>query len=200
MILLNLVIIVLIWSVIQPKSYLSWAAEVIPAIVVIIILIATYGKYQFSTLAYSIVAFLSILAFIGGHYTFAEVPFFNQIKDYFHLQRNHYDRLCHLLTGLAAIVIREIFIVIPVIQRGFWINIVSFCSLVTISASYEIVEWLSTKTPIQHRVAKDFLGMQGDKWDAQWDMSLALIGAALALLTLSTFHDTLLEKKLLKLK
>lgn len=106
--LLAIVLIVFTWSVIKPSSYLDWLAEVSPGVVAIIVVVCIYHKFRFTTFSYIIIALLSILTFIGGHYTYSEVPLFNWLKEEFHFQRNHYDRFGHFLKGLLAIVIREI--------------------------------------------------------------------------------------------
>ncbi|MFB9758056.1 DUF2238 domain-containing protein [Ectobacillus funiculus] len=193
--LLLVITAIFIWSVIKPYGYLAWAAEILPAIIGLIIVIATYNKFRLTTLSYIIIAILVIIMFVGGHYTYSRVPLFNWIKDDFDLNRNHYDRLGHLLKGLFAIVIREILLRKTPLTKGPWlITIITSISL-AIAALYEIIEWLSLKITKGRKVAKDFLGMQGDIWDAQWDMSLALIGSLLALLTLSKLHNRLLRKK-----
>jgi putative membrane protein len=192
--LLVVVIAVLIWSVIKPAVFWTWVAEVSPAVVALIIIIFTYKKFRLTSLAYWIIAILSILTFIGGHYTYAEVPLFNWIKDEFHLHRNHYDRFGHFLKGLSAIVVREILIRNTPLTKGAWLFAISTSIVLAIAALYEIVEWLSTKLPYAKKTTEDFLGMQGDKWDAQWDMSFALIGSILALLIFSKLHNQQLRK------
>lgn len=192
--LLIVVVLVFIWSVIKPLEFLTWVAEVFPAVVILIIVIAIYNKFRLTTLSYFIIALLSILAFIGGHYTYAEVPFFNWIKDEFHLNRNHYDRLGHFLKGLSAIVLRELLIRNTPLTKGSWLFGISTSIVLALAALYEIIEWLSTKLPHVGKENEDFLGMQGDFWDAQWDMSLALIGSILSLLIFSKLHDKLLNK------
>lgn len=192
--LLIIVLIVFIWSVIKPSSYLDWLAEVSPGIVAITVAVCIYRKFRFTTFSYFIIALLSILTFIGGHYTYSEVPFFNWIKDEFHLQRNHYDRFGHFLKGLLAIVIREILIRKTPLTKGAWLTGITISILLAIAAFYEIIEWLSTRISKGSKGAKDFLGMQGDKWDAQWDMFLALLGAILALLLFTKLHDKFLKR------
>lgn len=192
--LLVVVVLVFIWSVIKPLEFLTWVAEVSPAVVVLIIVIAIYNKFRLTTLSYFIIALLSILAFIGGHYTYTEVPFFNWLKDEFHLERNHYDRFGHFLKGLSAIVVREILIRNTPLAKGSWLFGISTSIVLAFAALYEIIEWLSTKLPNAEKGNEDFLGMQGDFWDAQWDMSLALIGSILSLLIFSKLHDELLGK------
>ena len=192
--LLLVVTIIFIWSVIKPVSYLDWLAEVSPGVVILIIVIATYNKFRFTTLSYFIIAILSILTFIGGHYTYSEVPFFNWIQDEFDLQRNNYDRFGHFLKGLSAILIRELLLRKTQLTRGAWLFGITVSIVLAVAALYEIIEWLSTKISSGGKVTKDFLGMQGDQWDAQWDMALALVGSILALLLFSKLHDKLLRE------
>lgn len=192
--LLLVVTAVFIWSVIKPARYSTWAAEAIPAVLGLIIIIATYNKFRFTTLSYIIITILAIIMFVGGHYTYSKVPFFNWIKDVFDLNRNHYDRFGHLIKGLFTIVIREILLRKTQLTNGFWLVTISISISLAIAALYEIIEWIAFKITKGGTAAKDFLGTQGDVWDAQWDMSLALVGSILALLTLSTLHNGLLKK------
>ena len=143
--LLLVVTIIFIWSVIKPVSYLDWLAEVSPGVVILIIVIATYNKFRFTTLSYFIIAILSILTFIGGHYTYSEVPFFNWIQDEFDLQRNNYDRFGHFLKGLSAILIRELLLRKTQLTRGAWLFGITVSIVLAVAALYEIIEWLSTK-------------------------------------------------------
>lgn len=193
--LLLVVTAIFIWSVIKPYGYLAWAAEALPAIIGLIIVIATYNKFRLTTLSYIIITILVIIMFVGGHYTYSRVPLFNWIKDAFDLNRNHYDRLGHLLKGLFAIVIREILLRKTPLTKGPWLVAIITSISLAIAALYEIIEWLSLKFTKGRKISKDFLGMQGDIWDAQWDMSLALIGSLLALFILSKLHNRLLKKK-----
>jgi putative membrane protein len=193
--LLVVVIVVFIWSVIKPAVFWTWAAEAGPSVVALIIIILTYKKFRLTSLSYWIIALLSILTFIGGHYTYAEVPLFNWIKDEFNLQRNHYDRFGHFLKGLSAIVVREILIRNTPLTKGNWLFAISTSIVLAIAALYEIVEWLSTKLPYAKKATEDFLGMQGDEWDAQWDMSFALIGSILALIVFSKLHNRQLKNQ-----
>ncbi|PUB09452.1 DUF2238 domain-containing protein [Paenisporosarcina sp. OV554] len=189
-----IVIIFFIWSVYKPAEFLTWVAEVSPAVVVLIIVIATYKRFRFTTLSYFIIALLSILTFIGGHYTYEEVPLFNWIKDEFHLNRNDYDRFGHFLKGLGVIVVREIVIRNTPLTKGTWLFGISTSIVLAVAALYEIIEWLSTKLPNAGHATKNFLGMQGDRWDAQWDMSFALVGSILSYLVFSNLHNKLLIK------
>lgn len=191
---LAIALIVFIWSVIKPSSYLDWLAEVSPGIVAIIIVVYIYPIFRFTTISYLIITLLSILTFIGGHYTYSEVPLFNWIKEEFDLHRNNYDRFGHFLKGLLTIVIREILIRKTPLTKGAWLTGISISILLAIAAFYEIIEWLSTRISKGSKGAKDFLGMQGDRWDAQWDMSLALLGSIITLLLLTKLHDKYLKR------
>jgi putative membrane protein len=188
------VTIVFIWSVFKPAEFLTWVAEVSPAVVVLIIVIAIYNKFRLTSLSYFIIAILSILTFIGGHYTYEEVPLFNWIKDEFHLNRNHYDRFGHFLKGLGVIVVRELLIRQTPLTKAPWLFGIATSIVLAIAALYEIIEWLSTKLPNAGEGTKAFLGMQGDVWDAQWDMLFALIGSILSLLIFSKLQNKLLKK------
>jgi putative membrane protein len=192
--LLSLVTAVFIWSVIQPEGYLIWTMEVLPAVVVLIILIAAYNKFRFTTLSYFIMAILSITMFVGAHYTYSKVPLFNWIQDYFELNRNHYDRFGHFLKGLFSIVIREVLIRKTPLKKGPWLFAVTLSFALAIGALYEIIEWLASIISKGGKASKDFLGTQGDFWDAQWDMTLTLVGSIIVMLTLSKLHNKLLRR------
>ncbi|WP_260286668.1 DUF2238 domain-containing protein [Peribacillus aracenensis] len=191
---LLLVTAVFIWSVIKPEGYLIWTMEVFPAVVFLIYILATYNKFRLTTLSYFVIAVLSITMFIGGHYTYSKVPAFNWLKDHYDLNRNHYDRFGHFLKGLFAIVIREILIRKTPLTKGPWLFAVTLSFALAIGALYEIIEWITAIVSNGGKASKEFLGTQGDIWDAQWDMSLALIGSILVLFTLSKLHDKLLRK------
>ncbi|MFC3884135.1 DUF2238 domain-containing protein [Bacillus songklensis] len=193
--LLLAVIAVFIWSVIKPAGYLTWVLEVSPAVIGLIVVMAAYNKFRLTALSYIIIAILAIMMFIGGHYTYSKVPLFNWIKDVFDFKRNHYDRFGHFLKGSFAIVIREILLRKTPLTTGPWLVVIVLGISLAIAALYEITEWLVSKITKGGKAAKDFLGTQGDIWDAQWDMSFALVGSILALLILSKLHDRLLKKK-----
>jgi putative membrane protein len=194
--LLLFVTAVFIWSMIKPVGrYLTWTLEVSPAVVGMIIVIATYNKFRLTTLSYTIIAILAILTFVGGHYTYSKVPLFNWIKDVFDLKRNHYDRFGHFLKGLFAIIIREILLRKTPLTKGPWLFAIITSISLAIASLYEIIEWLVSKITKGGKAAKDFLGTQGDIWDTQWDMSFTLVGSILTLLILSKLHNRLLKKK-----
>jgi len=195
LILLLIVFAVFIWSAIKPVGYGIWTMEVLPAVIGLLVLIAIYKKFQLTTLSYLIIAILSIFTFIGGHYTYSEVPFFNWIKDDFHFERNHYDRFGHFLKGLLIIVIREILVRTSPLSKGKWLAFLSLSVALSIAALYEIIEWIVSVITHGGKASKDFLGTQGDIWDSQWDMSLTCVGSIIALVLFTSIHNKYLRKK-----
>lgn len=196
LLLLLVVIAVCIWSLFKPASYLSWTLEATPAIIVLIIALSTYKKFRLTTLSYVIIVIMAILMFVGGHYTYSKVPLFNWIKDTFDFKRNHYDRFGHFIKGMFSIVIREILLRKTRLTKGTWLFWIVTSISLAISAMYEIIEWISFMIGKGGKTAKNFLGNQGDIWDAQWDMVLTLAGTIIALLFLSKLHNRLLRKEL----
>ncbi|WP_420768124.1 DUF2238 domain-containing protein [Parageobacillus thermoglucosidasius] len=194
--LLLVIVAVFIWSAIKPASYLTWALEVSPAVVGLIIVITIYHRFRFTTLSYVIMAVLAILMFVGGHYVYSRVPLFDWIKDTYDLKRNHYDRFGHLLKGLFAIVLREILLRKTPLTKGTWLFAIVVSMSLAIAALYEIIEWLVAKISKGGEASKNFLGIQGDIWDTQWDMLCSLIGSIVALLIFSKLHDKLLKKEI----
>jgi putative membrane protein len=181
--LLFVVMLVLIWSLIKPEEgYMVLLMEVLPSVLVLVFLISRYNQFRLTTVSYVIITLLVILTFIGGHYSYSKVPLFTWIKDYFDLQRNHYDRFGHFIKGLMVIVIIEILLKKTALMKSKTTNFIALCITLAIGAFYEIIEWLSTKIGKEGKATKDFLGMQGDMWDAQWDMSLLLVGSILSLI------------------
>lgn len=184
---------VLIWSAIHPSDRFTWWLEVIPALIGVLILLFTYRFFTFTTLVYFLVLIHSSILFIGGHYTYAEMPLFNWFKDIWGLDRNYYDRLGHFAQGfIPAIIIRELLIRTSPLKNSKWlpITVVSMC--LAISAVYELVEFFVAV--LTGEAAEAFLGTQGDVWDTQWDMLLALIGSIISYITLSKTHSQQLMK------
>lgn len=184
---------VFIWSVIKPHDYFTWFLEVFPAIIALVILVGTYRAFQFSHLVYWLILVHAVILMIGGHYTYAEVPLFTWLKDIFALSRNNYDKVGHFAQGFVpAMVAREILIRKSPLKPGKWLFFIVVCICLAISALYELIEWwVAVGTG---EAAESFLGTQGDIWDSQSDMFLALIGAISALVLLGKYHDTLLIK------
>jgi putative membrane protein len=180
--------IVFIWSYIGCVDRLTWIMEVAPVILGTIVLIAIYPSFRFSRLVCWFLCIHAIVLMIGGHYTYAEVPLFNWLRDTFDLSRNYYDRVGHFLQGFVpALIAREALIRLEVIKRSRWLNFVIVCICLAISAAYELVEWQAAVWTGSK--ADAFLGTQGDPWDTQWDMAMALIGAFAAIVFLPKIHD-----------
>ena len=186
---------VLIWSAINPKDYFTWFLEVIPAIIALIVLALTYRKFKLTTLIYSLILIHCIILMIGGHYTYAQVPLFDFIKEVFNQDRNNYDKVGHLAQGFVpAMIAREIIIRKNIIQIEAWRNFFIVCFCLAFSAFYELIEWWIAV--LSNEASNDFLGTQGYIWDTQSDMAWALFGAILALIFLRKLHT----KQLLNIK
>lgn len=191
--LLLLFFAVMIWSVINPKDLFTWLLEVLPALVGLVVIIFTYHRFRLTNLVYFLVLVHAIILIVGGHYTYAEMPLFNYLRDTFHLDRNYYDRLGHFAQGfIPAIIVREILLRKSGLNRGKLLSFITISICLAISASYELVEWgVAVATG---SAADEFLGTQGDIWDTQWDMFMALWGATISLVSMSNLHDKFLRK------
>jgi putative membrane protein len=193
LVLLLMVAVVIGWSAWRPFDRLTWWLEVSPGLAAILLLLATYRRFRLTTFCYTLIGLHICVLCVGGHYTYAQVPLFDWLRPVFGWQRNHYDRLGHLMQGLVpAIAAREVIIRLDVVRRRKWIPffVVSIC--LAVSACYELLEWWAAL--IGGSAANEFLGSQGDVWDTQSDMFLALIGAVCAIVFLSAFHDRALRK------
>ncbi len=164
----------------------------LPALIGFIILAVTYSKFRLTKLTYTLILIHCIILMVGGHYTYAEVPFFDWIRDYFDLERNNYDKVGHLAQGfIPAIIAREIFIRKSIINSTAWQNFLIVCFCLALSAFYELIEWWVAL--LSGESAEAFLGTQGYVWDTQSDMALALLGAVLALIVFRKIHDNQLK-------
>ncbi len=183
-----LFLIGLLLSAIQPKEYFTWFLEVLPAILGFFILIFTFKKFQFTNYTYFFIVLHCIILFIGGHYTYAEVPFFEWIKETFEQSRNNYDKVGHFAQGFVpAMIIRELFIRKNVIANTSYFNFIIVSICLAISAAYEWIEWWVSISTGEGGDA--FLGTQGYVWDTQSDMLLATIGAVCMVLFFSKSQD-----------
>jgi putative membrane protein len=184
---------VLIWSGLEPKDYLTWILETAPALIAFAVLIATRRQFPLTGLAYNLILVHSLILMVGGHYTYAEVPLFDWLKDIFNLERNNYDKVGHFAQGFVpAIIAREILIRKHVVQNIKWLNFLLICICLAISAFYELIEW--GVALLSKEAAEAFLGTQGYIWDTQSDMAYALVGAMLALVLLSRIHDRQIDR------
>lgn len=179
---------ILAWSAIEPKDYATWTLEVLPAIAAAAVLWFTRHPFPLTRMLYLLILVHCMVLIVGGHYTYAEVPLFDWIRDAFGQERNNYDKLGHFMQGFVpAIVAREITIRKAVFVNAEWRNLFIVGLCMGISAVYELVEWVVAL--ISDEAAEAFLGTQGDVWDTQSDMAFALAGAILALILLGRLHD-----------
>lgn len=193
LILIGLFIIGLICSGIQPFDYFTWALEVFPAILGLVILIFTFKQFQFTFLTYCFILLHSYILFIGGHYTYAEVPLFDWIKEAFNLSRNNYDKVGHFAQGfIPAMIIRELFVRKNIITNKKWLHFIVVCICLSFSAVYEFLEWWIALLSGEN--ADAFLGTQGYIWDTQSDMFYATIGAITMLFLLAKKQDKNISK------
>jgi putative membrane protein len=152
----------------------------------------TFKKFQFTFLTYSLIIVHCYVLFIGGHYTYAQVPLFDWIKEAFDQNRNNYDKVGHFTQGFVpAIIARELFIRHAVVKPGGWLTFLTVCTCLSISVFYEFLEWFVAEASGQS--AEAFLGTQGYVWDTQSDMLYAGIGAACAILLLGKFQNNLIR-------
>ncbi len=187
-ILIILFFVGIILSGIHPHDYFTWFLEVFPAIIGFIILLFTFKKFTFTYLTYSLILLHCCILFIGGHYTYAEVPFFNWIKIVFDQSRNNYDKVGHFAQGFVpALIIREIFIKKQIVSLKGWQSFIIVCICISISVCYEFLEWFVAL--LSGESGDAFLGTQGFVWDTQSDMLFANIGAICAIICLSKIQD-----------
>jgi putative membrane protein len=178
----------LAWSAIYPKDNVTWLLEVMPALFGFVVLLATRRKFPLTSLAYVLILFHCVILMVGGHYTYAEVPLFDWIRDWFGQERNNYDKVGHFVQGFVpAIIAREILVRNAIVAGRGWLAFIVVCICLAISACYELIEWWVAIW--SGASAEAFLGTQGYLWDTQSDMLYALIGAIAALLLLSGRHD-----------
>lgn len=191
-----IVLLVLAWSGYQPHDYFTWLLEVVPVLVAVPILVVTRQRFRLTDLSYILIAVHATILMVGGHYTYAEVPWFNWLRDAWDLSRNHYDRVGHLAQGFVpAMIAREILLRTTALRVGKMLFFLVVCVSLAISASYELVEWGVAALSGSDVVA--FLATQGDVWDTQKDMLMALIGSVLAQWLLAAKQDQQLRQLLM---
>ena len=188
-----ILVILLVISGIQPFDRITWWLEVIPVLIVLPLLFATYKTFPLTAILYVLIFSHAIVLIIGGAYSYARVPLGFEIAQWFSLDRNPYDKLGHFMQGFVpAMVAREILIRNHILSKGKMLSFIVICIVLAISASYELIEWAAALSLGQG--AEEFLGTQGDEWDTQSDMFFALIGSITALLLLSQWHDRQIAK------
>lgn len=191
---IGLFLAVLVWSGIGPKDYVTWGLEVAPAVLGGLVLWVTRERFPLTPLVYALVLFHCVVLMVGGHYTYAEVPLGDWVRELVDGSRNNYDKLGHFVQGFVpAMIARELMIRLRVFNSDAWRNfyIVSFC--LGFSAFYELIEWWVAL--LSDEAAEAFLGTQGYVWDTQSDMGWALFGALAALVLLGRLHDRQLQER-----
>ena len=185
--------LLLVVSGIAPSDRLTWILEVFPVIVGMPLVVATYRRFPLTGLLYSLLFLHAIILMVGGHYSYAEVPLGFWVRDAFDLARNHYDRLGHFAQGFVpAILAREILSRCSPLAQTRWLPFLVVSVCLAFSAFYELIEWWGAL--VFGSDATAFLATQGDVWDTQWDMFLALLGAITALIALTKPHDLQLAR------
>lgn len=181
-------IAILVWSGIGPHDRFTWFLEVAPVLIGVPILVYVYPRFRFTPLVYTLIWVHAAILMVGGHYTYAQVPFGFWLQEAFGFGRNHYDRIGHFAQGfIPAMLAREIFLRASPLRGSRWLPFLVVCFCLAFSAFYELIEFWTALA--SGEAATDFLGTQGDVWDTQWDMQLALIGAVTALVTLAGVQD-----------
>lgn len=185
-------LVILVWSGIHPKDHFIWFLEVVPAIVGALVLVMIYSKVKLTLLVYCLIWLLALVLMLGGHWTYAEMPLFSWLRDEYGLARNYYDRVGHFMQGFVpAIIAREILLRNGVVKGRGWLFFLVTCICLAISAFYEFTEWWVALA--SGSAADEFLATQGDIWDTQWDMFLALCGAIASQVLLARRHDRQLD-------
>lgn len=178
----------LVYTGIDTPDRPTWLMEVAPVLIALPFFILTAKSFPLTPLLYTLLFIHALILIHGGHYTYAEEPFFNWLQSEFNMARNNYDKVGHLAQGfIPAILIREILLRKSGIKRGGWLVLVILLSVMGVSAIYELIEWGAAEALGQE--ADAFLGSQGDVFDTQKDMFCAGIGGFFALLLLSRRHD-----------
>ncbi|WP_205032177.1 DUF2238 domain-containing protein [Hwanghaeella grinnelliae] len=178
----------LVVSGIGPFDRLTWFLEVWPVMLGLPLLVLTSGRFPLSFLVYVLLFVHALILLVGGHYSYANVPLGFWLQDVFDFTRNHYDRIGHLAQGfIPALLAREILVRTSPLKGSRWLPFLVVCFCLAFSALYELLEWAAAV--VLGEGADEFLGTQGDPWDTQTDMFLALSGAVASLLLLSKWHD-----------
>lgn len=181
-------LLALLLSGLHPYDRVTWWLEIFPILIALPILLTTYRRFPLSSLLYGLIFVHGLVLMVGGHYSYARVPVGFDVAQWFGWTRNPYDKLGHFFQGLVpALVGREILSRGGYVQGRRMLGFLVICIALAISASYELVEWISALALGQG--ADEFLGTQGDPWDTQSDMAMALLGAVTAVLTLARWQD-----------
>lgn len=184
----------LVASFLGPADAFTWLMEVAPVLLgAAALLVANARGFRLSRPTLVLLWLHALILIYGGAYTYAGNPLFERIREAFDLERNYYDRLGHFVQGFVpALLVREVLLRTSPLRPGKWLFFLVTCSALAFSAAYELIEWWTAAA--KGASAEAFLGTQGDEWDAQWDMFLALLGAVASQLTLARVQDRALAR------
>ncbi len=189
-----MLIIFLLISGIQPYDRLTWLMEVLPVIIALPLLWLTRNRYPLTALLYVWIGIHACVLILGGTYTYARVPLGFALQDWLMLERNPYDKVGHFMQGLVpTLLAREILIKGEYVNNRAMLSFLVLCVALAVSATYELIEWAAAELVADGAI--EFLGTQGDPWDAQSDMLFALIGAVVGLLIFSGWHDQQIQRQ-----
>jgi putative membrane protein len=185
---------VMVWSAWKPTDCLTWWMEVLPTLGGVALMVAFFRRFPLTPVLCWVILIHSVVLYIGGHYTYAVVPFPNLFGDLFGVGRNNFDKIGHFFQGVTpAMLTRELLVRTSPLKPGKWLGFLTVCAALAFSAFYEMIEWqVSVHTG---NAGEAFLGTQGYIWDTQTDMFMAMIGATLAMLFLSRFQDATMRKR-----
>ncbi|MEV4572817.1 DUF2238 domain-containing protein [Nonomuraea jabiensis] len=193
MVLAAVVLLALVVSGLRPYDRLTWLLETFWVIGGLPLLVVLWRRFPLTTLLCCLLAVHALVLIVGGHYTYARVPFGHWLQDVLALSRNPYDRVGHLVQGFVpAILVREVLVRTSPLRGSAWLAPLTVCVCLAFSAFFELLEWWSALAA--GKAADAFLAVQGDQWDTQWDMACALIGAVTSLLLLTRLHDRQLAR------
>lgn len=179
---------VFVWSAIDPKDSFTWFLEVLPAIIAVVLIVLTYRRFPLTPLLSTLILIHCVILMVGGHYTYAEVPLFDWLREVMDWQRNNYDKVGHFAQGFIPVILaREILIRKHIINGAAWVNFFAISVALAFSAFYELIEWWVAL--LSDEAAEAFLGTQGYVWDTQSDMGWALFGAIMGVLVLRGWHN-----------
>ena len=192
-IMLGVFFIVLIWSAIKYYSFSTWLLEALPAIIMVLVLALTYKKFRFSNFVYFIVLLHTIVLLIGAKYTYQRNPLFDYFMERWDLSRNHFDRVGHYAQGFTpALMAKELLLRKGYLKRNKMLYFIVVCIVLAIAAAWELLEFAAAR--IGNVPGEQILSTQGDPWDTQWDMIMALLGAGTALVFFRRIHDKYIKK------
>jgi putative membrane protein len=184
---------VLAWSAVRPHDYFTWFLEIAPVFIGLPIALVLHRRFPLSDLLLGLLWWHAVILIVGGHYTYARVPLGDWAMHGFGWTRNNYDKLGHFAQGFVpAVLAREILLRTSPLKGSKWLGFLVVCVCLAFSAFYELIEW--AVAVMSGSAADDFLGTQGDPWDTQTDMAMALVGDTLAMLALPRWHDRSLAR------